>query len=106
MINLIRSGAGSIIGFSSAAADPVQAVILLLDGPEESNDVLCVANETGRQTGLIAWATWQALLRARSIGKRWFDFNGANSPGRAADKHFYGAREDLYFDCRFGGLTA
>lgn len=101
MIRLIKSGAGSIIGLAPSDPTRIEAVILMLDGPTESNDVLCVASETGRQMGLTAWATWQGILRARTIGKRWFDFNGANSPGRAADKHYYSARTAVYFDGRF-----
>jgi hypothetical protein len=102
MIRLITSGAGSIIGLTVDGSAIVDAVILMLDGSQESNDILCVASDDGRETGLTTWATWQGILRAREMGMRWFDFNGANSPRRAADKHFYGARTELYFDCQFG----
>lgn len=104
MIRLIQSGAGSIIALAPDDPTRVEAVILTLDGLNESNDILSVASDTGRRSGLTVWARWQGLLRARSIGKRWFDFNGANSPGRAADKHFYGAHTELYFNGCFERL--
>ena len=102
MIRLIGSGAGSMVGFSPENSDQIEAVILTLDGSRDSNDVLCVASNYGREHGLTAWATWHGMLRAQSMGKRWFDFNGANSPGRAADKHYYGARTAMYFNGSFG----
>lgn len=102
MVELIRSGAGSIIGFAPAPGQLVESVILLLDGPDTTNNVFCATSDTYRNTGLTSWAVWQGIRRARSLGHRWFDMNGANSPTRAQDKHSYGAEPALYFDCHFG----
>lgn len=102
MIALVQSGAGSVLGFQPRGQDEVAAAIILLDGPTESNAIFYGADKTWRDRGLIAWAVWQGMQRARDAGKRWFDFNGANSPGRAADKHFYGGRTELHFECHFG----
>lgn len=102
MIDLVQSGAGSVLGFKPGGQYDVAAAIILLDGPNESNAIFYGADNSWRDRGLIAWAVWQGMRRAYDAGKRWFDFNGANSPGRAADKHFYGGRTELYFDCRFG----
>jgi len=102
LIALVQSGAGSIVGAVPPGEEQVEAVIILLDGPTETNTVFYAASEHWRARGLTAWATWEGLLLAQSQGKRWFDFNGANSPRRAADKHFYGAKAELYFDCSFG----
>lgn len=102
LIALVRSGQGAIIGVAPPGTDTVEAAIVVLDGPEESNGVFYAASAAWRDAGLTAWTVWLALLRARSLGLRRFDFNGANSPNRAADKHNYGATAALYFDCRFG----
>jgi hypothetical protein len=99
---LARSGKGSIMGLLPPGADTVEAAIVVLDGPAESNGVFYATSDVCRDTGLTAWTIWLALLRARSLGLRRFDFNGANSPQRAADKHFYSAETQLYFDCSFG----
>ena len=101
VLDLVRSGGGAIIGVIPAGSSRVEAAVALLDGPRESNGILCASSEQWREDGLTVWSIWLALLRARSIGKRWFDFNGANSPGRALDKHLYSAEEMLYFNCIF-----
>lgn len=101
LVELVHSGAGSLIGYSSNGTQDVEAAVILLDGPNESNFVFCGAGADWRDKGFVAWANWQALLRARTLGKRWLDFNGVNSPRRAADNHYYGARAKLYFDCNF-----
>jgi hypothetical protein len=102
LITLVRSGAGSIIGVIPQGADTVEAAIVVLDGPNESNGVFYAASDAWRDSGLTVWTVWLGLVRARSIGKRIFDFNGANSPRRASDKHQYGAQARLYFDGSFG----
>jgi hypothetical protein len=101
MAALVRSGGGAIIGVVPPGASRVEAAMVLLDGPRESNLILCVASDEWRAEGLTKWTVWLGLRRCRSIGRRWFDFNGANSPGRAADKHLYSAEEMLYFNCTF-----
>jgi hypothetical protein len=101
MLDVIRSGDGAIIGVVPAGADRVEGAIVLLDGPGESNMILCAAGDDWRDEGLTAWTVWLGLQRCRSTGRRWFDFNGANSPGRAADKHRYSAEEMLYFNATF-----
>lgn len=103
MIQLIRSGAGKIIGLAPATPQPVQAVAVLLDGPDTSNNIFFAASDAHATTGLATWALWQGMRRAQSLGHRWFDMNGANSPRRAVDKHLYGAGTELYFDCEFSG---
>jgi hypothetical protein len=91
-----------MFGLTPPGEEMPQAAVILLDGPNESNGVFCMASSAWRDRGLIAWANWLSLLHAQKSGKRWFDFNGANSPGRAADKHLYGAKTELYFNCTFG----
>ncbi len=101
VVDLVRSGGGAILGVMPAGTRQVEAAIVLLDGPWESNMILCASSDDWREEGLTSWTVWLGLLRCRSAGKQWFDFNGANSPGRAADKHRYSAKEMLYFNCNF-----
>lgn len=102
VIELAQSGAGATLGLIPPGADRVESAIVLLDGATESNNVFSASSAQWRDQGLTAWCIWEGLLRARERGTRWFDFNGANSPGRAADKHFYGARPAMYFNGSFG----
>lgn len=101
MIALVKSGAGIAVGFRPEGQKNAVAGTILIDGPTESNAVFYAADSAWRSTGLTAWAVWHGMRRARNLGKRWFDFNGANSPARADDKHRYNGRADLYFDCGF-----
>lgn len=100
---LLRSGHGRICGWRDPADGSLAGVLLVVDGPSDTNDVLCAAAQPWRDRGLIAWATWQGVLGATGRGKRWFDFNGANSSVRAPDKHHYGAAPVLYFDVELSG---
>jgi hypothetical protein len=104
ILGLVESGAGSLIAVTPSDEDEIQAAIVVLDGPAESNFVLSVASDSWRDDGITPWITWQAMLYARTMSKTWVDLNGANSPLRAAAKHFYGAEPQLYFDCSFGTI--
>jgi hypothetical protein len=96
-------GNGDLLAWRDPDDGHLASFILLLYGREEANDVLCVASEAWRSRGLAAWTTWQGIKQARSAGKTIFDFNGANSPRRAADKHSFNAIAELYFNiaCEF-----
>lgn len=97
VINAADQGNGDILAWRDPEEGRLASFIVLLHGRDETNDILCVASDKWRQRGLSAWTTWQGILHARSLGSRIFDFNGANSPRRAADKHAFGARAELYF---------
>jgi len=101
-LTLLEAGSGELIGWRDTIRGNLISVLLVVDGPIDANNVLCVATAERRERGLTAWTTWQGLLRAAQRGKRWFDFNGANSPARAADKHHFGAAPVLYFDVELG----
>lgn len=95
--NVAKDG-GKVLAFRSEESEGLASAILLLYGRHDANNVLCVANAELRDTGLTAWTTWQGILQARNDGLDIFDFNGANSPQRAADKHCYGAVDSIYFN--------
>jgi len=48
--------------------------------------------------GVNSLLTYKSLLHAKARGLRVFDFNGANSPNRADDKHAFGASAVFYAD--------
>jgi hypothetical protein len=102
LIDLARSGAGTVTGVIPPGGNAVEAAMVILDGPNDSNGAFRATSNDWRDGGLTAWTVWLGLLRARALGKRRVDFNGANSPRRAADKHSYSAETKLYFDCVFG----
>ncbi|WP_376692003.1 GNAT family N-acetyltransferase [Wenzhouxiangella sp. EGI_FJ10409] len=95
------NGRGAVLAWRDEEDGSLASVIVLIYGPREANDVLCVASERWRDRGLAAWTTWKGIQRARADGKETFDFNGANSPTRAADKHSYNARAEIYFNITY-----
>ena len=101
MIELVRSGAGAILGLIPPGATQVETGFMMLDGADECNAILNATSDDWQAEELTAWTVWLGLQRCRSTGKRWFDFNGANSPGRAADRHYYSAEEVLYVNGTF-----
>jgi hypothetical protein len=72
MLDVVRSGGGAIIGIVPTGADRVEGAIVLLDGPGESNLILCAAGDDWREEGLTAWTVWlgklckEACVSARS----------------------------------------
>ncbi|WP_376696631.1 GNAT family N-acetyltransferase [Wenzhouxiangella sp. EGI_FJ10305] len=103
VVSAAAQGHGDVLAWRDPEDGSLASFIVLLHGRDESNDVLCVASDKWRQRGLSAWTTWQGILHARSLGRKIFDFNGANSPRRAADKHAFGARAELYFTLDMDG---
>jgi hypothetical protein len=97
VVSVASQGYGAVQAWRDPRNGQLASFIVLLYGRDEANDILCVASNEWRDRGLAAWTTWNGLLQARSEDKRIFDFNGANSPRRAADKHAFGARAELYF---------
>ena len=97
LFGCIQSTRGCIRGWRNPESGRLASVIALLYGRDDANNVLCVADRDRRDQGLTAWTTWQGIRKAMADGMSVFDFNGANSPLRAADKHYYGAQPVLYF---------
>lgn len=94
---------GTVLAWRDQENGQLACAIVLLYGKTDANNILCVAADPWRERGLSAWTTWQGIQRARADGKKIFDFNGANSPQRAADKHSYGAQAELYFNITLPG---
>lgn len=97
---LIETGRAELLAFRHESGELASAMILLF-GRYDANNVFYVTSDTARRLNMTPWIIWQGILAARSAGKATFDFNGANSPLRGANKHYYGAQAELYFDVTF-----
>jgi len=106
LVEQAAEGKGKVLAYRDRNSEDLASAIVLLYGRNDANNVLCVANPAYRENGLTAWTTWQGILQARNDGFDLFDFNGANSPRRAADKHCYGARDSIYFNIRYQATHA
>ena len=51
---------------------------------------------------VVTYLIFSCILKSKEKGMIEFDFNGANSPNRADDKHAYGAEEFPYYSLEFG----
>lgn len=55
------------------------------------------SNNIEKDINISTLANFEEIRRARNLGLRSFDFDGANSRHRGDDKHSYGARPKLFF---------
>jgi hypothetical protein len=94
---LVKQGKGEVIAFRNDRGEIMSAGMLLY-GKNEANLVLCLTSEKWRDEKLTLWTMYSLLLAAKAKGKDVIDFNGANSPLRADDKHSYGANAELFFE--------
>ena len=105
MIKLVNNGIQNSIQFKmiellDASNNSIQGFQLILVG---KRSIYAIAQSTSyssmRNNGNLL-LTFEALNYANS-NKCIFDFNGANSPNRADDKHAFGAEITTYFDLKF-----
>lgn len=97
LVGLVRDGHGFVDAVASEPGGPVSALRLVLLGGGIACDVLSLADELARDEDLVALMAFRAIRRARELGARVHDFNGANSLVRGSDVHSYGAAAALYF---------
>lgn len=81
------------------------AVVVLLLNNGTSNLVLNLVSNSYRETGIMTRMVAKSLEYSHELGLNSFDFNGANSPDRAKDKHSYGSILDLLFRVRVDWRT-
>lgn len=70
---------------------------LILHDKKTANLVLNCTHVQYRDTGLPSFGIYSSIIASKNLGCKRFDFNGANSPNRADDKHSYGAKPKLFF---------
>ena len=98
LYGLVSSGHGAMIACGYHADDEPRAAWLMMTAKGRACGVLGVAEPSWREKRLNAFGTFAAVAAARQGGASVYDFNGANSFQRGADKHSYGAEAELYFD--------
>ena len=88
MIELVDSSSNSVEGFQ-----------LLLVGKEQVYAIVQSVTPEGMMKNGNVLLTFE-LIRFTNDNKFSLDFNGANSPNRADDKHAFGADITHYYDLR------
>ena len=88
MIELVDTSSGSVEGFQ-----------LLLVGKEKIYTIAQSVSASGMMKNGNVLLTFE-VIRFANDNKFSLDFNGANSPNRADDKHAFGADITHYFDLR------
>ncbi|MBN2400139.1 MAG: GNAT family N-acetyltransferase [Candidatus Aminicenantes bacterium] len=94
---LVKHGRGEVIAFRDGQ-DQMMSAGLLLYGKNVANLVLCLTASKWRGDKITLWTMYSMLMAGKAKGMDMIDFNGANSPMRADDKHSYGARAELFFE--------
>jgi hypothetical protein len=100
LCGLVREGKGEVIAFRHGQ-DEIMSAGMLLYGKNVANLVLCLTSGKWRDERLTLWTMYSMLLAGKARGMDIIDFNGANSPWRADDKHSYGARAELFFELTY-----
>lgn len=101
LLTLVEEGHGFIVGAQSKVSKEVDSMTLILSDGRTANMVLNLTNPAKRVLGVGAWTVHKSIEKSRELGMQTFDFNGANSPMRADDKHSYGAEEVLFFSVSY-----
>ena len=70
---------------------------LILHSKKISNLILNLTDMNYKETNVSNLGIYHSIIAAKNLGCSCFDFNGANSPMRADDKHSYGAEPKLFF---------
>ena len=94
-------GHGEVLCFAEEQSANIVAAQVMLDSRGITNAVAQGIRSDWQGKDLSLWLNYHSIISARDRGSNIFDFNGANSPNRADDKHAYGADYALYFDLSY-----
>jgi len=97
LCGLVKQGKGEVVAFRNEHGEIMSAGMLLY-GKNVANLVLCLTSNKWRDEKLTLWTMYSMLIAGKAKGMDIIDFNGANSPLRADDKHSYGAKAELFFE--------
>ena len=101
IIDYSLDGNGKIICFAENNSSEVVAAQVMLDCKNITNAIAQGLKSDWHDSDLSVFLNYHSILSARDRGSDIYDFNGANSPNRADDKHAYGAEFMPYFDLSF-----
>ena len=74
------------------------ATQIMLDCNKTTNAIAQGTTSNSGIKNLAVLMNYKSIISARNRGSNFFDFNGANSPNRADDKHAFGAETLQYFN--------
>jgi hypothetical protein len=100
LCSLASQGKGEVIAFRNGRNEILSAGMLLY-GKNVANLVLCLTSPKWRDEKITVWTMYSMIMAGKAKGMDVIDFNGANSPSRADDKHSYGARAELFFELQY-----
>ena len=78
---------------------------LVLYQDKNANAIAQGINKESYSSEIVTFLIFNSILKSKEEGKDIFDFNGANSPKRADDKHAYGAEEVPFLSLKYGYLN-
>lgn len=96
--DLSKNNEGKMFGFRENKTNQLISFLLLTFSKDTSNLVLNLSSKEWKNSGVTALTMFEAIKYSKSLGKKIFDFNGANSPIGADDKQSYGGKYSLYFE--------
>lgn len=102
IISYIQEGNGEVLCFADDRTSSIVAAQVVLDGCGAANAIARCVRQDWLVRDATVWLTYHSIIEARDRGLSVYDFNGANSPNRADDKHAFGADYELYFDLSYG----
>lgn len=100
LCSLVGQGRGEVIVFRNKQNEILSAGLLLY-GKNVANLVLCLTSQRWRDEKITVWTMYSMIIAGKAKGMDIIDFNGANSPSRADDKHSYGAKAELFFELQY-----
>lgn len=100
LCRLVNQGRGEVIAFRDGQGQIISSGLLLY-GRNVANLVLCLTANNWRDKNITVWTMYSMILAGKAKGVDVIDFNGANSPLRADDKHSYGAKAELFFEIHY-----
>ncbi len=88
----------SVVLLKSKVNDEVHGFQLLLIGKSKSYAVAQAVTNFARSKSASILLTASSIKYTKTLGCKYFDFNGANSPMRGDDKHSFGAQAYSYME--------
>ena len=94
---------GWLVVVKSKKHEEIAGYQLVLSSKDTAYAVAQCSSDFYRDSDLNIFLTYKSITMARDFGFDSFDFNGANSPNRADDKHAFGAAAQPYFELIYDG---
>jgi hypothetical protein len=101
LCDLVNNGFGYFFGLREKNTNDLISIELVLHCDKVANAIINLTREDYRDSGAGTAVIHHSVIKAKELGLKSFDFNGANSPHGAFFKHSLGAVPSLYFDLKF-----